>query len=86
MHERNGATHLRSRPSHCIWNIKAHESHYHPLRRKIDPLVRIIGENKPGQCIWAFINGIDNTKDEALEAAKRISDSGEGRTSTINAK
>lgn len=78
VHERNGAIHLRSRPSHCIWNIKAHEFALAPSEGKIDPLVRVIGENKPGQCIWAFINGIDNTKDEALEAAKRISTAAKG--------
>ena len=62
---------------YCIWNIKAHEFALAPSEGKIDPLVRVIGENKPGQCIWAFINGIDNTKDEALEAAKRISKAAE---------
>lgn len=73
VHERSGAIHLRSRPSHCIWNIKTHEFALPPSEGKIDPLIRVIGENRAGQCIWAFINGINNTKDEALEAAERIS-------------
>jgi len=72
VHERNGAIHLRSRPNHCIWNIKTHEFALAPSEGKIDSLVRVIGEDKPGQCIWAFINGIDNTKDEALEAANEF--------------
>lgn len=74
VHERSGATHLRSRPNHCIWNIKAHESILPPSEGKIDSLVRTIGENKPGQCIWGFINGIDNTEEEALKAAGKISE------------
>jgi hypothetical protein len=78
VHERSGAIHLRSRPSHCIWNIKAYEFALAPSEGKIDPLVRVIGKNRPGQCIWAFINGIDNTKDEALEAAERISNMTKG--------
>lgn len=78
VHERNEAIHLRSRPSHCIWNIKAYEFALAPSEGKIDPLVRVIGENKPGQCIWAFINGIDNTKAQALEAAERISKAAKG--------
>lgn len=35
--------------------------------------MRIIGTTKLGQCIWAFINGIDNTKQDALKAAHNIS-------------
>lgn len=73
VHERNGGLHLRSRPHHCIWNIKIHESVIPSSEGKIDPLVRIVGEKRPGQCVWAFINGIDNTKEEALESAERIS-------------
>ena len=35
--------------------------------------MRSVGTPKPGQCIWAFVNGINNTKKEALESAERIS-------------
>lgn len=73
VHERNGNTHLRSRPNHCIKKIKVHESALFSADGNIDTLVRVVGENKPGQCIWGFINGIDNTKDEALAAAEQIS-------------
>jgi hypothetical protein len=56
--EHKGTTHLRSRPGHCIWNLIVHESVLPPsIGGEIDPLVRTIGKNKPGQCIWAFING-----------------------------
>lgn len=73
VHERNGSIHLRSRPHHCIWNIKTHESVIPPSEGKIDPLVRVVGEKRPGQCLWAYINGIDNTKAEAQESCELIS-------------
>ena len=70
--------HLRSRPRHYIWNIHAHELTLFPADGKIDPLVRSVGVAKPGQCIWAFINGINNTKKEALESAEKISQAASG--------
>lgn len=73
VNEHNGATHLRSRPNHCIWNIKTHESILPPSEGKIDSLVRVVGEYKSGQCVWGFINGIDNTEEQALAAAGKIS-------------
>lgn len=36
-------------------------------------LNRTVGKESQNQCIWAFINGISNTKDEALESAEIIS-------------
>lgn len=78
VHEHSGATHLRSRPNHCIWNIKTHESVIPTSVGKIDTLVRAVGVDKPSQCIWGFINGINNTKDEALEAAEQISKAADG--------
>lgn len=73
VHEKSGAIHLRSRPNHCIWNLKMHETEILPSQGKIDTLIRTVGERKSGQCVWGFINGIDNTKEEALESAERIS-------------
>jgi len=71
--ERNGSVHLRSRPNHCIWNIKMHEAVLPPSEGQIDALIRTVGEKRSGQCIWGFINGIDNKKEEALESAELIS-------------
>ncbi len=71
VHEYGGGLHLRSRPDHCIQNIHLPTAIF--SREDIAPLVRIVGTAKPGQCIWAFINGIDNTKKEALESAEHIS-------------
>src|ERR1700680_3575315 len=44
----------------------------------IETLVRTVGKRKPGQCIWGFINGIHNTKEEALESAGMISAAADG--------
>lgn len=40
---------------------------------KIKKIVRTVGERKPGQCIWGFINGIMNTKADARTSAAFIS-------------
>lgn len=73
VHERSGAVHLRSRPKHCIWTISTHKPFLFPPETKIDTLVRVTGMYKTGQCTWAFINGIDNSKEEALASAELIS-------------
>ena len=79
VHEENGGVYLRSRPNHRIWNVKTHEGELPPLfEGKIEVLVRTVGERRPGQCIWGFINGINNTKEEALESARRISQAAGG--------
>lgn len=78
VHERNGAIHLRSRPNHVIRHIKIQATDRQPSEGNINPLVRTVGTDKPGQCIWAFINGISNTKDEALASTKRISQMASG--------
>jgi hypothetical protein len=41
--------------------------------KKIEKIVRTVGEKKPGQCIWGFINGILNTKESARASAALIS-------------
>jgi hypothetical protein len=62
VHGKNGAIHLRSRPNHCIWNIKMHEAMLPPLEGQIDTLIRTMGKEAEHQCIWAFINGVSNTQ------------------------
>jgi len=78
VNEKGGNVHLRSRPNHCIWNIKLHEAVLPPSEGKIEPLIRTVGEKKKGQCIWGFINGINNTKEEAIKAAIKISEAAGG--------
>ncbi len=73
VHGKNETVYLRSRPSHCIWNIKMHEAMLPPLEGQIDTLIRTFGKETEHQCIWAFINGVSNTKGEALASAELIS-------------
>lgn len=75
---RNGTVYLRSRPSHCIWNIRMPEEVLPANEGEIDTLVRIVGEQRPHQCIWGFINGIKNSKEAALESATLISNAADG--------
>ena len=50
-----------------------HESSLPPSEGKLETLFRVVGEKKNKQCVWAFINGISNTRDEALTSAELIS-------------
>jgi hypothetical protein len=78
VHEHSGAVHLRSRPNHYIQNLKVSQTELRPSQGKIDTLIRTVGVAKTGQCIWGFINGIKNSKDEALESAEKISQAARG--------
>lgn len=78
VHHRDGSINLRSRPGHCIWNIKMHDAAIPPSVGQIDTIMRIVGESKRGQCIWGFINGVLNTKASALKSAELISDFANG--------
>ena len=49
-----------------------------PATGQIDTLMRIVGEYRPGQCVWGFINGISNTRNGALESANLISKAANG--------
>jgi hypothetical protein len=48
------------------------------LEGEIDTLVRTVGDKKPVQCIWGFINGVSNSKEEALASANLISTAADG--------
>ncbi|MBF8262846.1 MAG: hypothetical protein HW387_511 [Parachlamydiales bacterium] len=71
VHQYSGGVHLRSRPDHCIQNVHLPTARF--FEENAAPLLRVVGTQKKGQCIWAFINGIFNTKEDALEAATQIS-------------
>ena len=74
-------TYLRSRPKHSFRKIKIPVICLVPRAlegKEIETLVRITGEKKSGQCVWGFINGIDNTKEEALASAALISQAAKG--------
>ncbi len=77
VHERNGRVHLRSRPHHSFWHVKMYDEcptieDLLPAEKPIDTIVRTFGKEKPGQCIWGFINGISNTKEEARKSTELI--------------
>lgn len=76
--QRNGATHLRSRPHHRIWNTRVSEEVLVPFEGQIDTLIRTAGRHQPPQCLWGFINGVRNSKDEALASAHLISTAADG--------
>lgn len=75
VHEPNGNIHLRSRPCHSLWYAKARQLAGTSLSREepIATIARTVGQQKPGQCIWAFINGISNNKKRALHSAEIVS-------------
>lgn len=75
----NGKIYLRSRPRHCMWHLRIGSSQVHCedidvsiKDEEITSFFRIVGSKK-GRCIWGFINGVDNTREEALASAKMIS-------------
>lgn len=72
VHEQKDNLHLRSRPNNCFWTVKIKEVDFPSLEGQIDTLVRTVGEKKAGQCVWGFINGISNTREEALASANGI--------------
>ena len=76
VHQLDGDFHLRSRPDHCIQNVHLPTARF--FEESAAPLLRVVGTQKKGQCIWAFINGIFNTKEDVLEAATQISSMASG--------
>lgn len=71
VHQYGGGIHLRSRPDHWIQHVHLPIARF--FKENTAPLLRVVGTQKKGQCIWAFINGIFNTKEDALEAGAQIS-------------
>ncbi len=81
VHETNGNIHIRSRPGHSFWHLRGSPLTGNPiLDTPIATLVRTVGSHRPGQCIWGFINGIGNTKADALHSIEIISAAAGGET------
>ena len=40
---------------------------------EFEDIVREVGTKKSDQCIWAFINGVLNSKESAMQSASKIS-------------
>jgi len=73
VHKDNGSIYLRSRPGHHLNRI--HFSHNElNTQSEFKDAIRDIGNQKPGQCIWGYINGIDNNPDDAKQAIQGISE------------
>lgn len=75
VHQNDGNIYIRSRPAYTMWNIHMPAAGVPPLEGEIDTLMRIVGEKRENQCIWGFINGVWNPKENALKSARLISDS-----------
>ncbi len=78
VHHDSEHIHVRSRPSYSMWNIRMSEEVMPSLAGEIDTIVRMVGEKKKSQCIWGFINGVWNSKEDALESARLISNMARG--------
>lgn len=77
IHDQNDQIYLRSRPRYCFRRIHLHDEQPSDIP-EISTLVRVAGEKRPGQVIWAFINGIDNTEKFARKSAALISEASGG--------
>jgi len=73
VHHPNGNTHLRSRPCYHMQTLRLTWKQHCEVAGEIDTLARKIGGKVEGQCIWGFINGIRNTREEAIESCNLIS-------------
>jgi len=73
VHHPNNIMYLRSRPRYRIQSLKLTWEQHCEVTGELDTLAREIGKEVPGQCVWGFINGIRNTKEEALESCNLIS-------------
>jgi hypothetical protein len=73
VHMANGKTYLRSRPRYHMQTLRL--TLEQPCAGAAEPgiLARMIGEKVKGQCIWGFINGIRNTRKDAIESSDLIS-------------
>lgn len=71
VHAPNGTIHLRSRPHYQMQSLKL----VWREQRGEEPvtLARAVGNKVSQQCVWGFINGIRNTRDEAIDSCNLIS-------------
>ncbi len=77
VHKSNGEMYLRSRPGHHFDQIRFKQKDY-GTEKEFKDAVREVGQEKEGQCIWGFINGLSNSQSQALESASFISKTAHG--------
>jgi ribosomal protein S13 len=73
VHHSNGDIHLRSRPRYRMQTLKLTWEQHCEAAGELELLARIVGEKTKEQCVWGFINGIRNTRENAIESANLIS-------------
>lgn len=78
VHRPNGSTYLRSRPRYHMQTLKLTWEQHCDVAGELETLARKIGEKAETQCIWSFINGIRNTREDAIESCNLISNQAEG--------
>lgn len=66
-------TYLRSRPRYHMQTLKLTWEQHCETAGELDILARMVGEKSLDQCTWGFINGIRNTREEAIESSNLIS-------------
>ncbi len=69
----SNGTHLRSRPRYRMQTLKLTWEQHCETEGELDILARMVGQKGPDQCTWGFINGIRNTREEAIESSDLIS-------------
>ncbi len=72
VHKNNGTLYLRSRPGHHFTQLRFTDEQG-VSKKEPEEIIREVGQEKPGQCIWAFVNGLATKPERALECATRIS-------------
>ena len=78
VHRPNGSTYLRSRPRYHMQTLRITWEQHCDVAGELETLARKIGERVETQCIWGFINGIRNTREDAIESCNLISNQAEG--------
>ena len=73
VHKKDKSVYLRSRPGHLLHKIHLNQKDIVGSFENFEDITRDCGAKKNNQCIWAFINGIWNSKDHAMESALKIS-------------
>lgn len=77
VHKSDGDVYLRSRPGHHFNRIRLTQEEY-GKDQDYKKAFREIGTEEEGQCIWAYVNGVSNTKADALKSARSISKHAQG--------
>ncbi len=73
VHNADGSSHIRSRPGYRMEMIELDRDQLCESVEESDLLARVVGTKTEGQCVWGFINGVLNSRDDAVESSYLIS-------------